>query len=144
MTAAPSLRDRLASTAASRAPSNGTFVPDDVLASLGSFTRQDADACNFGVIRLDDTGKCLLFNKYQSEVTGVAPVTAEGRHWFTQTAPCTNNSLFYGNFKKGIAAGSLNMVMAYTFTYKMKPTNVKVHMYRDQTSNTNWVFMMKA
>jgi photoactive yellow protein len=127
------------------APSNaGTFVPSELFGMLGSLSRADADACDFGVIKLDDSGRIELYNKYQSELGGVPVPTAEGKVFFTQIAPCTNNALFFGTFKKGVAAGSMNVTFNYTFTFKMKPTNVKVHMYRDPNSNTNWVFIGKV
>ncbi|MEM0982456.1 MAG: photoactive yellow protein [Planctomycetota bacterium] len=122
----------------------GTFVPNEVLGMLGNFGRADADACDFGVVKVDDTGKIVMYNRYQSELGGVAPSHAEGKVFFTQIAPCTNNSLFFGNFKKGVAANNLNVVFPYTFTFKMKPTNVRVHMYRDPNSQTNWVFVARA
>jgi len=125
------------------APS-GTFVPAELFRMLGSLSRADADACDFGVIRLDDAGKVVMVNRYQSDLGGVPVPQFEGKHYFTQIAPCTNNGLFYGTFKKGVAAGQLNVTFAYTFTFKMKPTNVRVHMYRDSASGTNWVFVARV
>lgn len=123
---------------------NGTFVPNDVLANIGNLNRDQADACDFGVVKVDDSGKILLYNKYESDLAGVAPSTAEGKSFFTQIAPCTNNGLVFGSFKKGVAGGQLNVTFPYTFTYKMKPTNIQLHLYRDSGSSTNWVFVKKA
>ena len=122
----------------------GTFVPSDLFGLLGNLSRSDADACDFGVIELDDAGRIKLYNKYQSELGGVSVPSAEGKVFFTQIAPCTNNGLFYGTFKKGVAAGQLNVMFPYTLTFKMKPTNVKVHMYRDNDSGRNYCFMARA
>ena len=41
-----------------------------------------------------------------------------------------------------VAAGSLDAEFNYTFSYKMKPTNVVVKMLRN-SDNTNWVFVAK-
>lgn len=125
-------------------PAQGTFVPQELFGMLGSLSRADADACDFGVIKVDDSGRIQLYNRYESELGGVPASTAEGKVFFTQIAPCTNNALFFGTFKKGVAGGALNVCFPYTFTFKMKPTNVKVHLYRDQTSNTNWIFVARA
>lgn len=130
-------------TNAQTTPAPTTFVPADVLTALGSMTRDQADAHDFGIVRLDDTGRITLYNRYESEQGGIPVKTAEGKIFFTQVAPCTNNALFYGAFKKGVAAGTLNTVFPYTFTFKMRPTNVNVHMYRDQPSATNWVFIAR-
>lgn len=130
--------------AAPAAPAQGTFVPAELFNMLGNLSRADADACDFGVVKLDDAGNVQMVNRYQSELGGVPVPQFEGKHWFTRIAPCTNNALFFGTFKKGIAAGALNVCFPYTFTFKMKPTNVKVHMYRDQASGTNWAFCARA
>lgn len=131
-------------TTPSAAPAPGTFVPTELFNILGNLSRNDADSCDFGVIKVDDSGRIQLYNRYQSELGGVAVSTAEGKVFFTQVAPCTNNALFFGTFKKGIAAGALNVCFPYTFTFKMKPTNVKVHMYRDRGSGSNWIFVARA
>ena len=122
---------------------SGTFVPNEVFGMLANFSRNDADSCDFGVVKVDDSGRIELYNRYESELAGVAPSSAEGKNFFTQIAPCTNNSLFFGNFKKGVAANNLNLVFPYTFTYKMKPTNIRVHLFRDVNSKTNWIFVAK-
>ena len=126
------------------AANQGSFVPAEFFSALPNLTRADADAMDFGVIRLDDTGKVVMVNRYQSELGGVAIPNFEGKHYFTQIAPCTNNGLFYGSFRKGVAANNLNIAFPYTFTFKLKPTNVRVHMYRDPASKTNWVFCQRA
>ena len=124
------------------APS-GTFVPAELFNMLGNLTRADADSCDFGVIQLDDAGNCIMANRYQADLAGLTPEAYNGKHWFTKIAPCTNNGLVYGNFKKGIAAGNLNILIPYTFTFKMKPTNVRLHMFRDPNSGKNFVFCAK-
>lgn len=145
MTAAATLRSRIAGRAPAQsqaAPAH--FVPDHVLRSLASLTPDAADALDFGVIRVDDQGRVLLYNRYESELGGVDPAHAQGRNFFTQVAPCTNNALFFGAFRKGVALSQLNATFPYTFTYKMRPTPVRVHLYRCPDSRTNWVFIKSA
>ena len=77
------------------------------------------------------------------ELANIQPADAEGKSFFTQVAPCTNNNLFFGSFKKGVQDGELNVLFPYTFTYRMRPTNVKVHIYRDAATRTNWVLVKK-
>jgi len=122
----------------------GTFVPSELFRLLGNLSRADADACDFGVVKVDDSGKIELYNRYEADLAGLDPSQVEGRNFFTQVAPCTNNGLCFGTFKKGVAAGQLNVVFPYTFTYKLKPTNVMIHLYRDPNAKSNWVFVAKA
>jgi photoactive yellow protein len=120
-----------------------TFVPDDVLKQLSTLNRTQADTFDFGVVKVNDVGTIQLFNHYESQLAGIQPQDAEGKNYFTQVAPCTNNRLFYGRFKDGVTSGTLNVALPYTFTYKMRPTNVQIHMYRDSATKTNWIFVKK-
>jgi photoactive yellow protein len=76
-------------------------------------------------------------------MAGVAPDAAEGKNFFTQVAPCTNNRLVFGRFKEGVGKGELDAEFNYTFTYKMKPTNVTIRLLRHAPSRSNWVLVSK-
>lgn len=96
----------------------------------------------FGIIRLDDDGVVEFYNRYESDLSGVAPSEAIGSHFFTQLAPCSNNQLFQGRFEEGIRKDELDERFTYTFTYKMRPTLVDVRLYRDEAGQ-NWVLIHK-
>ncbi len=121
-----------------------TFVPTEVFSRLGSLSQSQADGYDFGIVKVDNAGKILIYNQYEADLAGITVESAIGKNFFTQIAPCTNNGLFFGAFKKGVAAGSLDTTFAYTFTYKMKPTNVNIHLLHDSASGTNWVFVKTA
>ena len=114
-----------------------------ILYNLGYLSRDQADAAQFGIVKVDDQGQILLYNRYESELAGFPVASAEGKNFFTQVAICTNNRLFFGKFKDGVASGHLDVSFNYVFTYKMKPTNVIIQLYRDQASSTNWIFVKK-
>jgi photoactive yellow protein len=118
-----------------------SFVPQPFLEQLPTASRALADAQPFGVIQVTDDGTVRLYNRWESDLAGVAPTSAEGRNFFTQVAPCTNNRLVLGKFKDGVAKGALDAEFNYTFTYKMKPTNVAIRLYRHAATRTNWVFV---
>ncbi len=121
-----------------------SFVSPKLLNNLSNVDREAVDREEYGVVKVDDEGTVILYNRYESELAGVAPSDAEGRNFFTQVAPCSNNRLFFGKFKEGVANGRLDEQFVYTFTYKMRPTNVNVHLFRNPTDNTNWVFVKRA
>ncbi len=121
-----------------------SFVDTSIINRPGNVTREIADSQDYGIVKVDDNGNILLYNRYEADMAGVEPSHAEGRSFFTQVAPCTNNRLFFGKFKEGVSNGHLNEQFKYTFTYKMKPTPVDIHLYRDQDTKTNWVFVKKA
>jgi photoactive yellow protein len=118
-----------------------SFVPSTFLSQIGSVTYDVADAQPFGVVKVDDAGVVQLYNKWEQAMGGFAASHAEGRNFFTQIAPCTNNRLVFGKFKDGVAKNELDTEFNYTFTYKMKPTNVTLRLYRHAASRTNWVFV---
>lgn len=119
-----------------------SFVDSSTLTTLPALDQHQADALDFGVVKVDDDGNVLLYNKWESDMAGVPVPSAMGKNFFTQVAPCTNNRLFFGRFKDGVSAGNLDTEFNYTFTYKMKPTNVVIRLLRDGSS-TNWVFVAK-
>jgi photoactive yellow protein len=118
-----------------------SFVDQSVLNRLGVMTEAEADTYPFGIIKVTDEGIIQIYNKYESELAGVSIEKALGKNFFTQVAICTNNKLFYGRFKEGIQKKDLNLIFNYVFTYKMKPTNVTIHLYYDKSSNSNWIFV---
>jgi photoactive yellow protein len=123
--------------------SSSTFVAADTLARLDSLTHEEADELAHGAIQLDDDGVIQLYNKYESELSGLDPATTEGKHFFKQVAPCTNNRLFYGKFQEGIEDDELDVEFNYTFTYRMRPTLVRIMLRRDATTSSTWIFVKR-
>jgi photoactive yellow protein len=121
-----------------------SFVTQEFINKLSTPDRTTVDGADFGVVQVDNEGTIVLYNKYEAELAGVEPSFAEGRNFFTQVAPCSNNRLFFGKFKDGVAKGAIDESFKYTFTYKMKPTPVDVRIYRDTTTSQNWLFVKKA
>ncbi|MEO0649321.1 MAG: photoactive yellow protein [Planctomycetota bacterium] len=119
-----------------------SFVDQNLISQLPTLNRNTADGLDYGCIKVDDEGNIQLYNKWESDMAGVPVASAEGKNFFTQIAPCTNNRLCFGRFKDGVQSGSLDTEFNYTFTYKMKPTNVVIRLLRD-SSNNNWVFVSK-
>lgn len=126
-----------------RSMAQTSFAGADRLRALPSMTREQIDALDFGVVQVDETGVIKLYNRYEAELAGLTPQAVEGKNFFTQVAPCTNNDIFYGTFRKGLEERDLNVMFLYTFTYKIAPTNVKVHLYRDAASGSNWILVKK-
>ncbi|MGF1465193.1 MAG: helix-turn-helix domain-containing protein [Sandaracinaceae bacterium] len=106
---------------------------------LPRMSRAEIDALPVGVIQLSDDGRVLLYSATESRFSGIARAAAESTHFFGELAPCCNNRLVHGRFKDGVASGELDVTLDYTFVYRMKPTNVRLHLYRDPQTQTNWL-----
>ena len=110
---------------------------------FGKMSQAQLDSLAFGVIQVDDQGIVKSYNKYESELGNTPIPEAIGKNFFTQVAPCTNNRLIYGRFKEGVAANQLEFEVNYVFTYKIKPVNVTIQVYRDNLANTNWMLVKR-
>lgn len=128
-------------TATKTASSGGSFVSTAEVSALTSMSAAQVDSLPYGAVRIDDRGVINVYNRYESELGGYAPSFAVGKNFFTDIAPCTNNKVFRGCFAKAVETGAADCVFNYTFTYKMKPTEVKVHLHR--SNGQNWMLIQK-
>ncbi len=116
--------------------------PGDALHTrLPTMSRKEIDNLSVGVVQIDDEGMVTLYNKAESRFSGIPVEEAEGQHFFTELAPCTNNRIIMGRFRDGIRSGQLDARIDYTFTYRMRPTFVALHLYRDPATKTNWLIV---
>jgi photoactive yellow protein len=116
------------------------FDADDVGEQLRYASADALNAADYGIIVLDDDGVVQFYNKTEADFSGVSPDEAVGSNFFTEVSPCSNNRLFYGQFKEGVREGEIDNVFSYTFTYKMKPTLVDIRIYRGD-AGLNWVLV---
>ncbi|MDX1931349.1 MAG: hypothetical protein SFU56_01965 [Capsulimonadales bacterium] len=119
------------------------FVPSTVLSRLPTMKPSELDNLDFGCVQVSDSGVVRAYNRWEADFAGVDQKAAIGRNFFRELAPCTNNRLIFGRFKEGVASDHLNTIVSYAFTYKMRPTLVRVHLYRDPDTRTNWVLVQK-
>lgn len=121
----------------------GSFVDEQLLNNLGNLSPMDADKYQYGITKVDDEGNIELYNQYNRDEFIKLDSSPIGRNYFTEIAPCANNFMFFGRFKRGVENNDLDWEFDYVFTYKMMPTKVRVRLYRDEESNTNWIFVIK-
>ncbi|MCS7205556.1 MAG: PAS domain-containing protein [Leptospiraceae bacterium] len=124
------------------ADSSQKFVPDTLLENIDFMNKSELEDTSFGIIELDDKGRVIFFNNTESKLTGVSKEEAVGKNFFTEVAPCTNNFIFKGTFENGVQKNELNHLFPYTFTYRMAPTHVKVHLYRTK-QRRNFIFILR-
>jgi photoactive yellow protein len=105
------------------------FDQPDIFAPLDAQLDIDLDALEFGVIGIDAEGLVRRYNKYESQLAGLSPDRVLGTSLFTTVAPCMNNFLVAQRFEDAIAAKtSLDAVLDYVFTLRMRPAKVKLRL----------------
>jgi photoactive yellow protein len=119
-----------------------SFDAENIGEQLRDADKKTLNEAPFGIVRLTDEGRVEFYNHYESTLSGVPPDEAVGQDFFAELAPCSNNHLFLGRFREGVAADDLDAHFTYTFTYKMRPTLVDIRLYRDEAGQ-NWVFIQK-
>lgn len=138
----PVARDDASPEATSGDTDDLTFDDEDLGETLRTADRETLNSAPFGIIKVDDEGVVEFYNDYEAELSGMDPDEVEGKNFFTQVAPCTNNRLFRGRFKKGVRRDELDETFTYTYTYKMRPTLVDIRLYRDEEGQ-NWITVKK-
>jgi photoactive yellow protein len=111
------------------------------LRELKDFPAAQLDALPFGVIKVDKTGKILIYNAAEAELAGRQPASVVGKNFFTDVAPCTNVEAFAAKFHKGIEAGGVNVVFPFVFTFPKGPMNVWVTLYYENGDSAAWIFV---
>ncbi|MCO4771930.1 MAG: helix-turn-helix domain-containing protein [Deltaproteobacteria bacterium] len=119
----------------------GSESKADIHERLPSMTTGQLDTLDFGVVQLGDDGLVLQYNAFEEEFAHLRRQDVAGLNFFTHVAPCTNNKLLYGRFREGVARGLFDFTMDYTFTYKMQPRVVSLHVFRHSGTNTNWLLV---
>ncbi len=98
------------------------------------------DKLEFGVVKMDLTGKVLLYNQAESTITGVTPDQATGKHFFTQIAPCTNNFMVALRYDEV----PLDEELDYMFTYVTTPIRVRLRLLRASGSAHQYILVKKV
>ncbi|MFM7534280.1 MAG: PAS domain-containing protein [Acidimicrobiales bacterium] len=110
-----------------------SFADEATLAELDA--TEDFDRFAFAVIEVDDGATVLGINRAAAELFGVVPDAAIGRDFFLQVVPGTNNRLFRGTFRRCVDLPQVDLLFAYTFTYRIAPTDARVHLHRRNGRN---------
>jgi len=98
-------------------------------AQLDDYSPQDLDALNFGVVRIDESGKVVYMNEYEAQLANLNQSDVPGKHFFSQIAPCTNNFMVAEKYHSPQEAR--DELLDYVFTYRVKPTPVTLRLLID-------------
>lgn len=117
------------------------FDSPDLLTELENATTDALDTADFGAVRMKADGAVLAYNAYESGLSGLSPEGVVGKNFFTQVAPCTNNFMVAERYQ---AAAALDAMLDYVFTYKMKPTKVRLRLLKRAGAAEQYLLAVKA
>ena len=101
------------------------FEDADLLAVLDSLPLDRIDALGFGLIVMDRQGEVIGYNTFESQRAGIARERVLGRNFFVDVGPCTNNYLVAERY---LDQDTLDEELDYVFTFRMKPTPVRLRL----------------
>lgn len=104
------------------------FHDDDLLAVLEGASLADLDLLPFGLITMDRAGKVIGYNAFEAQRAGIARERVLSRHFFTDVGPCTNNYLVAERYVALGPQDDLDDELDYVFTFRMKPTPVRLRL----------------
>ena len=119
---------------------NAEFSSIDLLARLEMDDEQVYDNLPFGMVKMTKEGTVVAYNKAESEIAGVAPGNAIGKHFFTQIAPCTNNFMVAEKY----TAEELDEELDYIFTYITSPTKVRLRLLKSAGYLHQYLLVQKS
>ena len=125
--------------------SSNTFDPT----LLPTFTSEQLNEIPFGVTSIDDNGIITRYNAYNIKNFSIDLPTQCSLEWtlgkgfFTDIAPCCNNKMVKGRFDRGVLVDAMDVTFDYVFTFKIEPVAVKMRLFRDPATSTNWILVRK-
>lgn len=102
------------------------FSSKEILAWLENQEESVYNGLPFGLIRMNSDGIVVNYNKAESDIAGIAPENAKGKHFFTEVAPCTNNFMIAEKY----TLPDLDEELDYIFTYIIQPTKVRLRLLK--------------
>ena len=119
------------------------FAADDIDNRL-SESPEYVEALPFGAILLDRAANILKYNKSEGMIVGRDPDDVIGKNFFNDVAPCAKGRELYGQYQKAVAEPACNVLLDFTFDYKMEPTNVRIHLKSNDTNQGVWMFVKRV
>jgi photoactive yellow protein len=107
------------------------FNDQGIQAMLDAADADGLDALDFGVVRMDREGRVVAYNRAESGLSGLSPARVLGRLFFVDVAPCSNNYLVAHRYEE---ADALDETLDYVFTFRMRPTKVRLRLLKSPGS----------
>jgi photoactive yellow protein len=114
------------------------FNARDALSLLDSSDASALDEVSFGVIGMSREGTVIVYNTFESNLSGLSKESVIGRSLFDEVAPCMNNFMIAQRF---IDEPNLDAIIDYVFTLRMRRTPVKLRLLQSPSSTRRYVLV---
>ena len=86
---------------------------------------------------------CIVdyYNPWESALSGLSPDRVCGRDFFIDVAPCTNNFMVAQRFHD---ADELDVLIDYVFSFRMRPTAIKLRLLKSARSTHQYLFVQRS
>jgi photoactive yellow protein len=102
-----------------------SFLDPGLLELLEATSVEDFDELDFGLITMDRHGVVIGYNANESIRSGIRRDRVMGRDLFVDVAPCVNNYLVAERYW---SEDALDEQLDYVFTFRMRPTPVRLRL----------------
>jgi photoactive yellow protein len=116
------------------------FDQPDLLFALDVASDATLDGLPFGVIGFGPDGVVTRYNTVEAQGAGYSADRVVGRHLFLDVAPCMHNYLVAQRFEDET---TLDAQLDYTFTFRVRPTPVRLRLLRDPAQVTRYVIVLR-
>lgn len=117
------------------------FEANDPENPLGHLSALEIERLPFGAAELTAEGKVVAYNDTEPDATGGERPSILNRDFFTDVARWAGNSVIQEEFRKGVAAGGLNVV--FDCATAGLPYRVRLHMKVSPILGTYWAFIKR-
>jgi photoactive yellow protein len=114
---------------------------NDILTALEAASDEVLDSAPFGVVRMSPDGRVTFYNQFESNLSGLSSGNVQGRHFFTEVAPCTNNFMVAQKFEN---SAELDEALDYVFAFRMRPTRVRLRLLKSASTRSQYLLVSKA
>ena len=120
------------------------FDEPALAATLDAMEPAELDRLDFGVIGFDRATVVRAYNAFESKAAGLRSESVVGHRLFTVVAPCMNNVMVAERFAYAAAAGTtLDVVIPYVLTLRMRPTRVLLRLVAEPASALHYVLVQR-
>jgi photoactive yellow protein len=119
------------------------FGDPQLATKMDEMSQQELDDLPFGVLKLDDAGRIVGYNRIEAEIAEVDFAKQINHNFFTEIAPCMDNPFFRGRFEEGIQAGGLALDFEFETDMDPRAEHIRVRMLTSGEPSQYWVLIKR-